>query len=355
VSTEQIQVQLPDGSRREVARGTTPFEIAASISPRLAAAVVIARIRPLAGSTQASESRPGAPASDASSDSEAAMYGAAATGDDGTRLVDLAAPLQEDVELWLLKEADEAALKVLRHSAAHVMATAILELFPETKLGHGPATDNGFFYDVYRETPFTEADLAAIEARMAEVVARNEPFVRVEEPREAGLKDYSTQGEFMKVYFIEKFTKPGDEISLYKNGDFTDFCRGPHLPSTGRVKAFKITSIAGAYWLGDEKNQQLQRIYGTAFFNAKDLDAHSSTYSQSRKSPVRASSSGIRRAASSARRWKTGCAKNVSVAATCSSLRRTSCAVNCGRSAATKATTARTCTLRWSWTTQSTA
>ena len=199
------------------------------------------------------------------------MYGA---GGGGERLVDLAAPLGEDVELWLLKEQDEAALKVLRHSAAHVMATAILELFPETKLGHGPATDNGFFYDVYRATPFTEADLAAIEARMAEVVAREEKFVRVEEPREVGLKDYAEQGEFMKVHFIERFTKPGEEISLYKNGGFTDFCRGPHIPSTGRVKAFKVTSIAGAYWLGDEKNQQLQRIYGTAFFNAKDLDAY---------------------------------------------------------------------------------
>src|ERR1035437_5814064 len=109
------------------------------------------------------------------------MYSASASGEDGTRLVDLAAPLNQDVELWLLKESDEAVLKVLRHSAAHVMATAILELCPETKLGHGPATDNGFFYDVYRATPFTEADLAAIEARMAEVVARDEPFVRVEE------------------------------------------------------------------------------------------------------------------------------------------------------------------------------
>jgi threonyl-tRNA synthetase len=199
------------------------------------------------------------------------MYGAAAGG---ARLVDLAAPLNEDVELTLLKEQDEAALKVLRHSAAHVMATAILELFPETKLGHGPATESGFFYDVYREVPFTEADLAAIEAKMAEVVARDEPFVRVEEPRADALVDYVEKGEFMKVYFIEKFTKPGDEISLYKNGGFTDFCRGPHIPSTGRVKAFKLTAIAGAYWLGDEKNQQLQRIYGTAFFSAKDLDAH---------------------------------------------------------------------------------
>jgi threonyl-tRNA synthetase len=202
------------------------------------------------------------------------MYSGATSDQDGTSVVDLSAPLQEDVELWLLKESDEAALKVLRHSTAHVMATAILELFPETKLGHGPATENGFFYDVYREIPFTESDLAAIEARMAEVVARDEPFVRIEESRDKGLTDYAAQGEFMKVHFIEKFTKIGDEISLYKNGNFTDFCRGPHIPSTGRVKAFKVISIAGAYWLGDEKNQQLQRIYGTAFFNAKDLDAH---------------------------------------------------------------------------------
>jgi threonyl-tRNA synthetase len=267
VSTDQIRVQLPDGSQREVARGTTPLDIATSISPRLASAVVVARTRPLAAVTATTT-----PSEDTTS--EDAMYSAATSDQDGASIVDLSAPLKADVELWLLKESDEAALKVLRHSTAHVMATAILELFPETKLGHGPATDNGFFYDVYRETPFTESDLAAIEARMAEVVARDEPFVRIEESREKGLTDYAAQGEFMKVHFIEKFTHPGDEISLYKNGSFTDFCRGPHIPSTGRVKAFKIMSIAGAYWLGDEKNQQLQRIYGTAFFNAKDLDAH---------------------------------------------------------------------------------
>jgi len=270
VSTEQIRVQLPDGSVREVPRGTTPLDIANSISPRLAAAVVIARVRPLAPVTAAASNGTGGE----EASSESAMYGGGGGSEDGSRLVDLKAPLNEDVELTLLKEQDEAALKVLRHSAAHVMATAVLELFPETKLGHGPATENGFFYDVYRETPFTEADLAAIEARMAEVVARDEPFVRVEEPREEGLAEYSQKGEFMKLYFIEKFTKPGEEISLYKNGNFTDFCRGPHVPSTGRVKAFKLTSLAGAYWLGDEKNKQLQRLYGTAFFNSKDLDAH---------------------------------------------------------------------------------
>ena len=263
---------MPDGSQREVPRGTSPFDIANSISPRLAAAVVVARVRPLAAAT--ADSTTNGPDVPPDTTSEDAMYGAGGASEDGTRVIDLAAPLNEDVELWLLKEQDEAALKVLRHSAAHVMATAILELFPETKLGHGPATENGFFYDVYRETPFTEADLAAIEARMAEVVARDEKFVRVEEPREQGLNDYEKQGEFMKVHFIEKFTRPGEEISLYKNGGFTDFCRGPHIPSTGRVKAFKLTSIAGAYWLGDEKNKQLQRIYGTAFFNSKDLEAH---------------------------------------------------------------------------------
>ncbi len=265
---EMIRVQLPDGSVREVANGTTPLEIATAISPRLAAAVVVAKIRPLAGlNINLAEG-----GEDDAPESAETMYGA---GDpQAEKIVDLTAPLTEDVELWLLKEQDEASLKVVRHSAAHVMATAILELFPETKLGHGPATDNGFFYDVYRETPFTEADLAAIEARMAEVVSRDEPFRREVEPREKGLADYEEQGEFMKVHFIERFTKPGDEISLYKNGGFTDFCRGPHVPSTGRVKAFKVTSVAGAYWLGDEKNQQLQRIYGTAFFNDKDLKAH---------------------------------------------------------------------------------
>jgi len=269
MSEQQIKVQLPDGSVREVARGTTPYDVAMSISPRLAAAVVVARIRPLAVPAPVGET-----AEDEATEaqSEAGMYGSA--DEQGERLVDLAAPLTEDVALELLKESDEASLKVVRHSAAHVMATAILELFPETKLGHGPATDSGFFYDVYRETPFSEADLAAIEARMADVVARDEKFVRVEESREKGLTDYSAQGEFMKVHFIERFTKPGDEISLYKNGKFSDFCRGPHVPSTGRVKAFKVTSVAGAYWLGNENNQQLQRVYGTAFFNSKDMEQH---------------------------------------------------------------------------------
>ena len=271
-TAETIRVQLPDGSVREVPSGSTPLSIATAISPRLAAVVVVAKVKPLAGldinqSEGGTDDAP--PTTDQSTES---MYGA---GDpQAEKLIDLTTPLTEDVALWLLKEQDEASLKVARHSAAHIMATAILELFPETKLGHGPATDQGFFYDVYRATPFTDADLAAIEARMAEVVARDEKFVREVEPREQGIADYEAQGEFMKVHFIERFTQPGEEISLYRNGNFVDFCRGPHLPSTGRVKAFKVTSVAGAYWLGDENNQQLQRIYGTAFFNEKDLKAH---------------------------------------------------------------------------------
>ncbi len=275
---DPIRVQLPDGSVREVAPGTTPLDIANSISPRLAAAVVVARIKPFGvsrpASTPASTPSPTetAEAEAKAAQTEEAMYaGHAPTGE---RLVDLREPLVENVTLELVKENDPAALRVVRHSAAHVMATAILELFPETKLGHGPATDQGFFYDVYREVPFTEADLLAIEARMAEVVRRDDPFLRVDEPREQGLEAYRNHGEFMKVHFIERFTAPGEAISLYRNGSFTDFCRGPHVPSTARVKAFKVMSIAGAYWLGKEDNQQLQRIYGTAFFNGKDLEAH---------------------------------------------------------------------------------
>jgi threonyl-tRNA synthetase len=278
VTLETIKVQLPDGAVREVPAGTTPLEIATAISPRLAEAVVVARVRPLRVAEGAAERDAGTEAGV----TEAAMYGAADAR--AERLVDLREPLREDVALSLLKETDADALRVLRHSAAHVMATALLELYPDTKLGHGPATDAGFFYDVYRETPLTQDDLKLIEGRMAEVVARNEPFVRMWEPRELGLEQYAAAGEFMKVHFIERFTKPGEEISLYGNGGsglagagngkFTDFCRGPHVPSTGRVKAFRVLSLAGAYWLGDERNPQLQRIYGTAFFSQKALDQH---------------------------------------------------------------------------------
>jgi threonyl-tRNA synthetase len=266
MSTNMIAVHLPDGAIREVPSNTTPFEIANSISPRLAAASVVARIAPVVVAPVQSSAAEGERAS------EASMY--AAEDAAAPRLVDLSVPLRADTRLELVKENDPDALKILRHSSAHVMATAVLELFPETKLGHGPATDSGFFYDFYREKPFTPEDLTAIEAKMAEVIARNEPFVREYEPREQALEEFARDGDFMKTHFVTKFTVPGEQVSFYRNGKFVDFCRGPHVPSTGRVKAFKVTSLAGAYWLGDEKNPQLQRVYGTAFFSQKDLDAH---------------------------------------------------------------------------------
>jgi threonyl-tRNA synthetase len=265
MSTQTIAVHLPDGSIREVPAGTTPLDIANSISPRLAAVVVVARLTPVTGSVKENAAGDGQSA-------EASMY--AVEDAAAPRLVDLTTPLTADTRLELVKESDPEALKVVRHSAAHVLATAVLELFPETKLGHGPATDAGFFYDFYRETPFTPDDLTAIQAKMAEVVARDEKFVREYEPREQALEAFSRDGDFMKTHFVTKFTEPGSEVSFYRNGKFVDFCRGPHVPSTGRVKAFKVLSLAGAYWLGDEKNPQLQRIYGTAFFSQKDLDAH---------------------------------------------------------------------------------
>jgi len=252
-----------------VPQGTTPLDIATSISPRLAAASIVARITPLSATMIEGNVPAALPPEDSA---EAAMY--AAENASAPRLVDLSTPLTADVRLELVRENDPEALKVVRHSAAHVMATAVLELFPETKLGHGPATDSGFFYDFYREKPFTPEDMAAIERKMAEVIARNEPFVREYESREQALAEFEKDGDFMKTHFVTKFTEPGAQVSFYRNGDFVDFCRGPHVPSTGRVKAIKLTALAGAYWLGDEKNPQLQRIHGTAFFSQKDLDAH---------------------------------------------------------------------------------
>ena len=229
-----IKVKLPDGSVKEVPKGTTALNIARSISPRLADAALVARIN--------------------------------------GNLIDLTKPLDQDTELRILTDRDPEALQVYRHSSAHLMAAAVLELFPETKLGHGPATESGFFYDFYRPTPFTPEDLERIEKKMQEIVARNEPYAREWLPRTEGLEKFKGEGDFMKCHFIEQFTQPDEKISLYKTGKFVDFCRGPHIPSTGRIKAFKLLTIAGAYWLGDEKNPQLQRIYGTSFFSKKDLD-----------------------------------------------------------------------------------
>ena len=229
-----INIKLQDGSVKQVSAGTTPLEIAQSISPRLADAALAAK----------------------------------SNGD----LIDLARPLETDTDLRILTDKDPEALEVYRHSSAHLLAAAVLELFPETKLGHGPATENGFFYDFYRETRFTPEDLQKIENKMRELVQKNLPYAREFLPHSEGLARFKAEGDFMKCHFIEQFTKPDEKISIYKTGKFLDFCRGPHIPSTGKIKAFKLMNIAGAYWLGDERNPQLQRIYGTSFFSRKDLD-----------------------------------------------------------------------------------
>jgi threonyl-tRNA synthetase len=273
---ENIQVTLPDGSKKEVPSGTTPLDIARSISPRLADAALVAKIRPSAGSTPASTAEPQGESKDPVS-----MHAPAAK--DGWQFADLTMPLEQDADLRLLTDRDAEALHVYRHSSAHLLATAVLELFPETKLGHGPPTDTGFFYDFFRTTAFTPEDLEKIEKRMGEVAARDEKFEREFIPRNEGLARFRSEGDFMKVHFIEQFTKQGEPISTYRNGKFVDFCRGPHVPSTGRIKAFKLTSIAGAYWLGDEKNPQLQRIYGTSFFNKKDLEQHMHAIEEAKK------------------------------------------------------------------------
>ena len=230
---ETIQVTLPDGTHQDVPKGTTPLRIAESISPRLASAALVAK----------------------------------ANGE----LVDLTEPLNQDTELRILTARDAEALQVYRHSSAHLLATAVVELYPETKLGIGPPTEQGFYYDFQREEPFTPEDLEKIEAKMAEIVKSDPPNERLWLPREETLAQYRGIGDWMKCELIEDKTD-SNRISIYKTGEvFNDFCRGPHIPSMGRIKAFKLLSVAGAYWKGDEKNARLQRIYGTSFFEKKEL------------------------------------------------------------------------------------
>jgi threonyl-tRNA synthetase len=248
---DNIHIKLPDGSSKELPKGSTALDVAKSISPRLADAAIAAKI---------------------SSNGDPAGEGAPIQAN--STLIDLTRPLEKDTELRILTDKDPEALGVYRHSSAHLLAAAVLELFPETKLGHGPATESGFFYDFYRETPFTPEDLEKIEKKMQELVQQNLPYAREFLPRDEGLERFKSEGDFMKCHFIEQFTKADEKISIYKTGKFLDFCRGPHIPSTGKIKAFKLLNIAGAYWLGDEKNPQLQRIYGTSFFSKKDLDAY---------------------------------------------------------------------------------
>ncbi len=241
------QITLPDGSVKQVELGATPLDIAESISGRLAKAAFVAEL-------------------------------------DG-RLVDLTEPITADAKLRILTDRDPETLGVFRHSAAHLLAAATLELYPDVKLGVGPAIDNGFYYDMQREQPFTPDDLEKIEAKMQEIVDRDLPNRRVWMERDEALKLYREQGELMKCELIADKTADDDErVSIYKTGDkFNDFCRGPHIPSMGRIKAFKLLSVSGSYWKGDEKNQRLQRIYGTAFYTPKDLAKHLNQIEEAKK------------------------------------------------------------------------
>lgn len=228
-----LTVTLPDGSQQSVASGTRPIDVAKAISPRLASDAIVARVN--------------------------------------GELFDLTRPLETDVKLEILTPRNPESLQVYRHSTAHLLAAAVLELFPETQLGIGPPTDSGFYYDFQRDAKFTPEDLEKIEARMRELQAKNLPFERKLTRKEDGLAKY--KDDWMKHELIEE--RAGDIFSEYTLGpNFIDFCRGPHVPSTEKLKAFKLLSIAGAYWKGNEKNPQLQRIYGTAFFTQKELNEY---------------------------------------------------------------------------------
>ncbi|MBV8810212.1 MAG: threonine--tRNA ligase [Acidobacteriaceae bacterium] len=237
-----LNVTLPDGSQQQVPEGARPLDVAKSISPRLASDAIVARVN---GS-----------------------------------LYDLTRPLEANSQLEILTPKNPESLEVYRHSTAHLLAAAVLELFPETKLGIGPPTDTGFYYDFQRDAKFTPEDLEKIEARMRELQSKNLPFERKLTPKQQGLEKY--RDDWMKRELIEE--RAGDIFSEYTLGpNFIDFCRGPHVPSTEKLKAFKLLSIAGAYWKGDEKNPQLQRIYGTAFFTQKELDEYLHRMEEARK------------------------------------------------------------------------
>jgi threonyl-tRNA synthetase len=229
-------ITLPDGSRKEVLAGASPLEVARSIGARLADDAVVARV-------------------------------------DG-KLWDLARPFEGDATLEILTSRNgEEALKVYRHSTAHLLAAAVLELYPGTKLGVGPAIESGFYYDFERETPFTTEDLELIEKKMRELRDRDLAYGRTIVPKQEGLRRYQELGEGMKCELIEE--KAGESFTEYTLGPhFSDFCLGPHVPSTKRLKAFKLLSVSGAYFKGDQTRQQLQRIYGTSFFTQKDLEEY---------------------------------------------------------------------------------
>ncbi|WP_026326111.1 threonine--tRNA ligase [Sphingomonas sp. Mn802worker] len=239
-----LSITLPDGSVREVAPGTTPADIAAAIGPGLAKAALAARV-------------------------------------DG-ELRDITRPLTQDARLALVTQKDEAdALELARHDLAHVMAEAVQHLFPGTQITFGPATDDGFYYDFAprkidgKQRPFTDDDLPAIEAEMRRIIAKNEPFTREVWTREQLIETWNKQGETFKAEWAAELPDH-EELTIYRQGQWFDMCRGPHMASTGKLDpaAFKLTRVSGAYWRGDQKNAMLSRIYGTGWLNKKQLDQH---------------------------------------------------------------------------------
>jgi threonyl-tRNA synthetase len=229
-------VTLPDGSTRSYDAPVTPAAVAADIGPGLAKAAMLAVV-------------------------------------DGVEW-DLTREIDSDASLALVTAKDDAILATIRHDAAHVMAEAVLELYPETQVTIGPSIENGFYYDFHRETPFSEDDLAAIEARMHDIVDRDEEIIRNVWTRDEAVAFYKKNDEPFKIELVEAIPE-GETVTFYRQGDFIDLCRGPHLPSTGRMgHAFKLMSVAGAYWRGDSNRPMLQRIYGTAWRTEKELNAY---------------------------------------------------------------------------------
>lgn len=257
---DNIFISLRDGKVLDVPRGTTALDVAKQISPRLASAALVARV---------TYGVPPAPGPGAAEDAASGNPNAVSASE----LIDLSRPIERDAALDILTEKDPDALFVFRHSAAHLLAAAVLELFPDVKLGIGPPIDTGFFYEFLREQPFSEEDLAAIEKRMHDIASRNVPNERKFLPKAEALEVYKKSNQIFKCELIEeKATEP--MVSFYTTGKFMDFCRGPHISSTGKIQAFKLMSVAGAYWKGQEGNPQMQRIYGACFINQKELDEY---------------------------------------------------------------------------------
>ncbi|MBX3133367.1 MAG: threonine--tRNA ligase [Gemmatimonadaceae bacterium] len=240
---EQIVLTLPDGKTREVTPGTLAREVVASIGPGLLKAAIAVAV-------------------------------------DG-EIQDLMTPLRRGGAFQVLTDKDPRALAVLRHSGAHILATAVRRLRPEAKIGFGPAIDDGFYYDFEVAKPFTPEDLAAFEAEMHKVIAEKYPFVRAEVTQEEARKVFADDP--LKLERLDDFTDPSEVISTYTDGPFTDLCRGPHVPDTSYLKHFKLLSAAGAYWRGDEKRQMLQRIYATAFFKKDELESHLHNLEEAKK------------------------------------------------------------------------